>query len=71
MPVDVEGSLQFVIDPLGHLVDFGEIGEVFDQNREFVTAEPGHGIAEAEAGFEAPGDGAQQLVAREVGRGYR
>ena len=59
-------AAQLGIDFGGDIVDVGGIGDIGEDDGEFVAAQPGHRIGVAHAGLDALGSFLEQLIARPV-----
>ena len=64
--LDDDRGVEGVEDALGHLDHGAGVGRVLEEHRELVAAEPGGGVAGAQAAAQAVGHRAEELVAGAV-----
>ena len=64
--LEMERRLEALQDPARHALGLAGVGDVFEQDRELVAAEPGDGVAGPDARLEALAERDQELVADEV-----
>src|SRR5580765_4334945 len=62
MPAEIERRSQLLLNAAGHGRGFGAVVNSIQQDREFIATQAGHDVGFANAAFQTPGHGNQQLI---------